>query len=102
MSQPFLWPIIAVRFTHFFSQGPVKAFVISIFPRAAGVDLHRFDPNFLQPVPGVHSDELRSIVIANELWLAVFHQQRVQCVQNIVRIHIGSHYHAERFTGIFI
>jgi hypothetical protein len=35
---------------HFFSQGAVKAFVVSIFSRAARIDLHWFDPNLLQPV----------------------------------------------------
>ena len=34
----------------FFSQGAVKAFVVSIFPRTAWIDLHWFDPNLLQPV----------------------------------------------------
>jgi hypothetical protein len=34
----------------FFSQGAVKAFVVSIFPRAAWIDLHWFDPNLLQPI----------------------------------------------------
>ena len=33
---------------------------------------------------------------------AMFNQQWVQCVQNIVRIHFGPHCHAERLTGIFI
>jgi len=35
---------------NFFSRGAVKAFVVSIFPRAARIDLHWFDPNLLQPV----------------------------------------------------
>ena len=34
----------------FFSQGAVKALVIPIFPRAAWIDLHRFDANPFQPV----------------------------------------------------
>ena len=34
----------------FFSQGAVKAFVVSIFPWRARIDLHWFDPNLLQPV----------------------------------------------------
>ena len=34
----------------FFSQGTVKAFVVSIFPRAARIDLHLFDADPLQPV----------------------------------------------------
>ena len=34
----------------FFSQGAVKAFVVSIFPRAARIDLHWFDADPLQPV----------------------------------------------------
>ena len=34
----------------FFSQGAVKAFVVSIFPWRAWIDLHWFDPNLLQPV----------------------------------------------------
>ena len=33
----------------FFSQGAVKAFVVSIFPRTAWIDLHWFYPNPLQP-----------------------------------------------------
>ena len=35
-------------------------------------------------------------------WLAMFHQQRVQCVQNIVRIHLGPYRYAQCLTGIFI
>ena len=35
---------------HFFSQGAVKAFVVSIFPRAAWIDLHWFDADPFQPV----------------------------------------------------
>ena len=38
------------RVEDFFSQGAVKALVIPIFPRAAWIDLHWFDPNLLQPV----------------------------------------------------
>ena len=34
----------------FFSQGAIKAFVVSIFPRAARIDLHWFDADPLQPV----------------------------------------------------
>ena len=34
----------------FFSQGAVKAFVVSIFPRATRIDLHWFDTDPLQPV----------------------------------------------------
>ena len=34
----------------FFSQGAVKAFVVSIFPRAAWIDLHWFDADPFQPV----------------------------------------------------
>ena len=34
----------------FFSQGAVEAFVVSIFPRTAWIDLHWFDANPLQPV----------------------------------------------------
>ena len=35
---------------HFFSQGPVKALVISILPRVARIDLHEFDTDLVQPV----------------------------------------------------
>ena len=35
---------------YFFSQGAVEAFVVSIFPRAARIDLHWFDTDPLQPV----------------------------------------------------
>ena len=86
----------------FFSQGAVKAFVVSIFPRAAWIDLHRFDPNLLQPVLQMRGNKLGTVVRANKRWLAMFHQQRVQCIQNIMRIHFGSHCHAERLTGVFI
>ena len=34
----------------FFSQGTVKAFVVSIFPRTAWIDLHWFDTDPLQPI----------------------------------------------------
>ena len=34
----------------FFSQGAVKAFVIPIFPRAARIDLHWFDPKLSSPL----------------------------------------------------
>ena len=34
----------------FFSQGPVKALVIPIFPRTARIDLHWFDTDPLQPI----------------------------------------------------
>ena len=34
----------------FFSQGPVKAFVIPIFPWRARIDLHWFDADPFQPV----------------------------------------------------
>ena len=34
----------------FFSQGAVKAFVVSIFPRAARIDWHWFDTDPLQPI----------------------------------------------------
>ena len=34
----------------FFSQGAVKAFVVSIFPRRARIDLHWFDTDPFQPV----------------------------------------------------
>ena len=86
----------------FFSQGAVKAFVVSIFPRAAWIDLHRFDPNLLQPVLQMRGNKLGSVVRANKLWLTMFNQQRVQCLQNIMRIHFGPHRYAERFAGVFI
>ena len=35
---------------HFFSQGAVKAFVVSIFPRTAWIDLHWFDADPFQRV----------------------------------------------------
>ena len=38
------------RVEDFFSQGGVKAFVVSIFPRRAWIDLHWFDANPFQPV----------------------------------------------------
>ena len=34
----------------FFSQGAVEAFVVSIFPRAARIDLLWFDTDPLQPI----------------------------------------------------
>ena len=46
--------------------------------------------------------ELRSFVRTDKLWFAVFHQQRVQSLQNILHIHFGPQGHVERFTGIFI
>ena len=48
------------------------------------------------------SEAVLAIARMEERMLTVFNQQRVQCVQNIMRIHFGSHCHAERFTGIFI
>ena len=35
---------------HLLSRSPFKAFVTSICPRRAWIDLHRFDPNLLQTV----------------------------------------------------
>ena len=47
------------RVEHCFSQGPVKALVVFILPRAARIDLHGFDPNPVQPVLQVFGNELR-------------------------------------------
>ena len=33
----------------FFSERAIKAFIISILPRTAGVDLNRFNSNLLEP-----------------------------------------------------
>ena len=33
----------------FFPEGAIKAFVVSILPRTAGIDLNRFNSNFLEP-----------------------------------------------------
>ena len=49
------------RVEDFFPQGAVKALVIPIFPRAAWIDLHRFDPNLLQPVLQMRGNELGSV-----------------------------------------
>ena len=38
------------RVEDFFSQGAVKAFVVSIFPWRARIDLHWFDADPFQPV----------------------------------------------------
>nr|AOE06770.1 hypothetical protein [uncultured bacterium] len=50
----------------------------------------------------MRGNELGSVIRTNELWLTMFNQQRMECLQNIMRIHFGPHCHAERFTGIFI
>ena len=47
---------------HCFSQGPVKALVVFILPRAARIDLYGFDPNPVQ---------LALQVFGNELWTVV-------------------------------
>ena len=46
----------------FFSQGPVKALVVSILPRAARLNLHELDPNPVQPVLQVFGNELMTVV----------------------------------------
>ncbi len=33
----------------FFSERAIKAFVVSILPRTAGIDLNRFNSNLLEP-----------------------------------------------------
>lgn len=38
----------------------------------------------------------------NELGLAKLHEQWVQRIQNIARVHLGSHRYAQRLTAVFI
>ena len=76
------------------SKFPVKEFIVSVLPWQTLIDLQRLDSYPFQPVLQVCCNELRPVVSADKLWLAMFHQQQVQSVQNIVRIHLGPYRYA--------
>ena len=46
----------------FFSQGPVKAFVVAVFPWAAGIDLDRRYSNFSEPFLKMFGNELAAVI----------------------------------------
>ena len=89
------------RVEHFSSKYLIEAFVVSILQWQARIDLQRLDAVPFQPVLQVRRNELRPVVSVDKLWLAMFHQQQLQCVQNILRIHLGPYRYAHCLTGIF-
>ena len=73
----------------FISEPAIEAFKISILPRIAWIDLQRLDAYLFRPVLQVRRNELRPVVRTDKLWLAMFHQQRVQCVQKSCSFILG-------------
>ena len=50
----------------FAPERSIEAFIVTVFPRTAGIDLKRLDAGLLEPGLEVASDELRSVVWADE------------------------------------
>lgn len=64
------------RVEHFSSKCPVKAFIVSVLPWRARIDLQLLDAYPFQPVLQVRRNELRPVVRTDKLWLAMFHQHQ--------------------------
>ena len=59
-----------IRIEDIISDCAVKAFIVTIFPRRAWIDLLWPNIHFSEPSLKMFSNELRAIVGANELWLS--------------------------------
>jgi len=63
---------------HLMAQSSIEAFIVSVFPGRAWIDLDWFDPNTHQPVLQRDREELRTIVRTNIFWLSMLEQQWIQ------------------------
>ena len=86
----------------FAAQGPVKPFIGTVLPGAAGIDVPKDDSSLLKPPPQGLGHKLRAIVGSYELRGSVTSEQPQEGLGHDRRIHAPSSFHGQCLTGVFI
>ncbi len=80
----------------------VEAFDVAVFPRGTGPDIERFNFVFFEPVADGVGDELRAIVAADVLGLAVPRHGRLDHGDDLHRPDRPGHVHRQALTRVLI
>ena len=77
----------------FAAQGSIEAFVVTVLPWRARVDMDRLDADTDEPFLEDRRCELRAVVGPYVLRLATVDKQRIKGIQDLCRAHLGGNRH---------